>query len=155
MGSRPGRLVAFALLVAAVASSTASAAGVSVLFLGSGNRTDSNRTARTIDQIVIHATEGSFVGSVRWLRNPHSRGSAHYVVSRRGQVVQLVSTSDVAWHAGNWRVNAESVGIEHEGWTDDPAGFTQAQYRASARLAAYPVLAHFHDRRVTLAPVPV
>ena len=25
----------------------------------------------------------------------------------------------------------------------------------AARLDAYPVLAHFHDRRVTLAPVPV
>lgn len=45
-------------------------------------------------------TEGSFWGSVRWLRNNRSRGSAHYVVSRGGDVVQLVSTSNVAWHAG-------------------------------------------------------
>lgn len=139
MGSRPGRLVAFALLVAAVAASTASAAGVRVLFAGSANRTHSNRTARTIDRIVIHSTEGGFAGSVRWLQNRRSRGSAHYVVSRRGQIVQLVSTSDVAWHAGNRRVNRRSIGIEHEGWSRR-VGFTPAQYRASARLVAY--LAH-------------
>ena len=31
-------------------------------------------------------------------------------------------------------MNARSVGIEHEGWTYDPAGFTERQYEASARL---------------------
>jgi N-acetylmuramoyl-L-alanine amidase-like protein len=99
MGFRPGRLLALLVALAAMTASSASGAGVRVLFLGSGNRTDSNRTARTIDTIVIHATEGGFVGSVRWVRNPRSRGSAHYVVSRNGQVVQLVSTTDVAWHS--------------------------------------------------------
>jgi len=144
----PGRLLALLAALAALAASPAPAAGVRVLFLGSGNHTDSNRTARTIDEIVIHSTEGGFVGSVRWLRNPRSRGSAHYVVSRRGQVVQLVSTTDVAWHSGNARVNRHSIGIEHEGWTRG-GGFTPVQYRASARLVAY-LAERFHiplDRR--------
>jgi hypothetical protein len=85
---------------------------------------------------VIHVTEGSFWGSVRWLRNRRSHGSSHYVVSRGGHVVQLVSTSDVAWHAGNRWVNRHSIGIEHEGYTAR-GGFTRAQYEASARLVAY------------------
>ena len=104
---------------------------------GEGNYTKSHRGPTAIRCIVVHVTEGSFWGSVRWLRNRRAHASSHYVVSRSGRIVQLVHLSDIAWHAGNWRVNAESVGIEHEGWTDDPAGFTQAQYRASARLAAY------------------
>ncbi|MFL5757303.1 MAG: N-acetylmuramoyl-L-alanine amidase, partial [Chloroflexota bacterium] len=132
-------LAAACLLLAAAVATTASAARMRVLVLRSGNHTDSNRTSRTIDRIVIHSTEGRFVGSVRWLRNPRSGGSSHFVVSRRGQVVQLVSVTDVAWHAGNNRWNRHSIGIEHEGWTGR-GGFTDAQYRASARLVAY--LAH-------------
>jgi hypothetical protein len=104
---------------------------------GEGNYTKSHRGPLAVRCIVIHVTEGSFWGSVRWLRNQRAHASSHFVVSRSGRIVQLVHLSDIAWHAGNWRINAESVGIEHEGWTGDPAGFTQAQYRASARLAAY------------------
>lgn len=132
-------LLAAALALAAVAVSAASGARLRVLVLNSQNRTDSNRTAATIDELVVHVTEGRFIGSVRWLRNHRSRGSSHYVVSRRGEVIQLVSVTDVAWHAGNRWVNRRSIGIEHEGWTYR-GGFTDSQYRASARLAAY--LAH-------------
>jgi N-acetyl-anhydromuramyl-L-alanine amidase AmpD len=132
-------LAAACLLLAAAVATTASAARMRVLVLRSGNHTDSNRTARTIDRIVIHSTEGRFLGSVGWLRNPRSGGSSHLVVSRRGQIVQLVSVTDVAWHSGNNRWNRHSIGIEHEGWTGR-GGFTEAEYRASARLVAY--LAH-------------
>ena len=104
---------------------------------GEGNYTKAHRGPLAIRRIVIHVTEGSFWGSVRWLRNERAHASSHYVVSRSGRIVQLVHLSDIAWHAGNWRMNVQSVGIEHEGWTDDPAGFTEAQYRASARLTAY------------------
>jgi hypothetical protein len=34
-------------------------------------------------------------------------------------------------------MNEQSVGIEHEGYTYGPSGFTDAQYQASARLAAW------------------
>ena len=123
--------------LAAVARPSAAPAAQKVLVLASRNRTPAARPIRTIDRIVIHVTEGRFTGSVRWLRNPRSRGSSHFVVSRKGSIVQLVSTSDIAWHAGNWRVNARSIGIEHEGWTYRRIGFTDAEYRASARLVAY------------------
>ena len=135
MGRRLVPLLA-ALSLAAVTVTAATAAGLDVLWLKTTNHTPSNRGAATIDQVVVHVTEGSFWGSVRWLRNPRSHGSSHYVVSRKGEVVQLVSTSDVAWHAGNKRTNVRSIGIEHEGWTAR-GGFTDAQYRASAQLVAH------------------
>jgi hypothetical protein len=136
------QLLVCALALAAGCAPAASAASEvrrpAITWLrGEGNFTKSHRRPSSIDCIVIHATEGSFWGSVRWLRNQHAHASSHFVVSRSGRIVQLVHLSDIAWHAGNWRVNAESVGIEHEGWTGDPAGFTPAQYDASARLAAY------------------
>lgn len=104
---------------------------------GEGNFTKSHRPVESIDKIVVHVTEGAFWGSVRWLQSPRAHASSHYVVSRRGKIVQLVHLSDVAWHAGNWNVNTQSVGIEHEGFTYGPGGFTNAQYHASARLAGW------------------
>src|SRR3712207_3258081 len=113
---------------------------------GEGNYTKSHRSPKAIDHVVIHVTEGTFWGSISWLRSERSHASSHYVVSRRGRIVQLVHQSDIAWHAGNWKVNARSVGIEHEGITADPSGFTGPQYRASARLTA-------HIARRSLMPI--
>jgi N-acetyl-anhydromuramyl-L-alanine amidase AmpD len=138
MGSR-GREIGAVLAVLAQAAAFATAAqgaGLEVLWLRSANHTSSARGIKSVDRIVLHVTEGSFWGSVRWLRNHRSHGSSHYVISRGGDIVQLVSTSDVAWHAGNRWVNLHSIGIEHEGFTRR-GGFTQAQYEASAKLVAY------------------
>jgi hypothetical protein len=104
---------------------------------GAGNFTPAHRQIQSIDRVVVHVTEGSFWGSVRWLRNPRAHASSHFVVSRNGKIVQLVHVSDIAWHAGHWGTNEQSVGIEHEGFTYGPQGFTKAQYHASARLAAW------------------
>lgn len=104
---------------------------------GEGNYTKASRKPSAIRWIVIHATEGPFWGSVWWLKNRHSHASANYIVGRDGSIVQIVHLSDIAWHTGNAFYNLHSVGIEHEGITDDPAGFTIAEYRASARLAAW------------------
>jgi N-acetylmuramoyl-L-alanine amidase-like protein/Big-like domain-containing protein len=104
---------------------------------GEGNFTKSHRPPRAIEKIVVHVTEGAFWGSVQWLKNPRAHASSHYVIGRDGKIVQLVHLSDIAWHAGNWRVNSESVGIEHEGLTYGLDGFTDAQYRASAQLTAW------------------
>jgi hypothetical protein len=104
---------------------------------GEGNFTKSHRHPEAIEKIVIHVTEGAFWGSVRWLQSPRAHASSHYIIARNGQIVQLVHLSDIAWHAGNWKVNSHSVGIEHEGYTYASAGFTDAQYDSSARLAAW------------------
>src|ERR1044071_5016815 len=140
MGSRRAQVVLAALAVgAAVGVSTAWGSPLRVLMSSTPNKTSTNRTAKTIDAIVIHDTEGRFIGSVRTLRNPRVDGSAHFVVSRKGQIVQLVPISDVAWHSGNGWWNLHSIGIEHEGWVGRRA-YTTAEYRASAQLVAY--LAH-------------
>ena len=36
--------------------------------------------------------------------------------STDGHIAQHVKAKDVAWHAGNWYVNAKSIGLEHEGF---------------------------------------
>lgn len=129
---------ALAVCLAQPARAGTAVARPSLVWLkGEGNFTKSHRAPQSIQRIVVHVTEGQFWGSVRWLRSPRAHASSHYVVSRAGRIIQLVHTSDIAWHAGNARVNKQSIGIEHEGVTDDPAGFTDAQYRGSAKLVAW------------------
>ena len=100
------------------------------------NYTQAQRPAGAIRFIVIHVTEGSFFGTVAWLRDPRAHASANFVVGRDGKVQELVPLHDIAWHAGNWAVNERSIGIENVGYTDDPSGFTPPEYRAAAKLAA-------------------
>ena len=105
---------------------------------GEGSYTKASRGLHSVHEIVIHATDGgSLDGNVWWLSGGHSHASCNYVIGRDGSIVQLVNLSDIAWQAGNWQVNLHSVGIEHVGDTGDPAGVTEAQYRASARLVAW------------------
>jgi hypothetical protein len=56
--------------------------------------------------------------------------------SSDGAVTQLVRTKDAAWHAGNWTINSESIGIEHEGIAIDGATWypnSRAPRRATRR----------------------
>jgi N-acetyl-anhydromuramyl-L-alanine amidase AmpD len=71
-------------------------------------------------------------------QDPERQVSAHYVVrSRDGHVTQLVRELDVAYHAGNRSYNERSIGIEHEGFVDQPQRwFTEAMYASSAKLCA-------------------
>jgi hypothetical protein len=141
MGLRRVKLLAAAAaascVLAPVADGENAARPPLVWLKGEGNFTKSHRHPESIDKIVVHVTEGAFWGSVRWLKSPRAHASSHYVVARNGRIVQLVHLSDIAWHAGNWNVNSHSVGIEHEGYTYAAGGFTDAQYRSSARLAAW------------------
>ncbi|HVW89435.1 MAG TPA: N-acetylmuramoyl-L-alanine amidase, partial [Gaiellaceae bacterium] len=91
MGSRRGQAaLAAVLLAAAICTSTAWGSSLRVLIRHTPNKTHTNRTARTINDIVIHDTEGRFIGSVRALQSTRTDASAHFVVSRQGQIVQLV-----------------------------------------------------------------
>lgn len=68
------------------------------------------------------------------------RVSAHFLLRRRGELLQFVDCDARAWHAGassflgRERCNDFSVGVELEGDGETP--FTQAQYRRLAALTA-------------------
>ncbi len=99
------------------------------------NYTNRSRGPARIDLIVIHIAQGSYSSAINWFQYPRANVSAHYVVGRRGQVAQCVRTGDIAWHAGNWRYNTKSIGIEHAGYARNR--WTARMYRSSARLSAY------------------
>ncbi len=101
------------------------------------NYSVSNRPAGyQVNMIVIHDIEGSYASAISAFRDPNRHGSANYIVSNSGQITQMVAEKDIAWHAGNWDYNTRAIGIEHEGFAWTPGTFTNAEYRASAHLAA-------------------
>jgi N-acetyl-anhydromuramyl-L-alanine amidase AmpD len=102
------------------------------------NYTASNRpTTYPVNLVVIHVTQETFADTIRLFQDPAHAAAAHYVVrSADGAIDQCVREHDVAWHAGNWDYNTRSIGIEHEGWVDQPSYFTTAMYHASAALTA-------------------
>jgi len=77
--------------------------------------------------IVLHYTAmDSARAACDWLCNPASEVSAHYLVARDGEVVQMVADAQRAWHAGHgeWQgradVNSRSIGIELDNAGDHP-----------------------------------
>ena len=103
------------------------------------NYTVANRPAQyPVEYVVIHITQETFEDTLAIFQDPSSAVSSHYVVgSADGRVAQCVEEKNVAWHAGNWSYNTRSIGIEHEGWVDEPEWFTDVMYERSARLTAY------------------
>jgi N-acetylmuramoyl-L-alanine amidase len=105
------------------------------------NYTDSSRGAGDITAVVIHTTQGSYAGTISWFQNPDSDVSAHYVIrSSDGEITQMVDDADVAWHARDG--NSYSIGIEHEGFVDDPSWYTDVMYPESAKVTAYACLTY-------------
>ncbi len=96
------------------------------------------RTAADIDLVVIHTCQWEFYDCWAYLASCHRpSSSAHYVVqSSDGLVVQMVGEAHRAWHATC--VNDRSIGIEHEGYVQDPdLWFTDAMYCSSANLVRW------------------
>lgn len=94
--------------------------------------------SQSIKYIVIHDTEGEWDGVLKLIQDPTYVSWNYTLRSTDGHIAQHVKAKDVAWHAGNWYINAKSIGIEHEGFLASPdAWYTEAMYRSSARLVRY------------------
>lgn len=90
--------------------------------------------ARSVGGFTYHwwgdpATRPTFDGVVSWLCRPGGGSSAHYVVEA-GRVACIVSPLDAAWHSGNARGNATTVGIEMNPRASD------GDYQTAAELSA-------------------
>lgn len=77
------------------------------------------RSTGDIDMLIMHYTGMDTAdGACRWLCNPESHVSSHYLVDEAGVVTQMVGEDRRAWHAGvsYWAgesdINSRSIGIE-------------------------------------------
>lgn len=93
-----------------------------------------------INCVVLHATAETMEGSRRWFLDPTSKVSAHFIVSKEGEIFQSVPIEQRAWHAGVSEfdsvpdVNNYSVGIEIVNRDDGTDPYTDVQYAAVARI---------------------
>jgi hypothetical protein len=104
-----------------------------------GNHDLSDRpNNQKIEYIVIHDTETLYEPTLGLVQDP-TYVSWHYTLrSQDGHIAQHVKTKDAAWQAGNWYVNAKSIGLEHEGFlAQGGSWYTEAMYRTSAKLVRH------------------
>jgi len=85
----------------------------------SPNFTKKTRSAKKITFIIIHYTGmQSKRVSISRLSSPNSKVSCHYLIDRKGEIIQMVNDNKIAWHAGKsrWKnlrnLNSNSIGIE-------------------------------------------
>jgi N-acetyl-anhydromuramoyl-L-alanine amidase len=115
-------------------------------------------SAAQVDLLVIHSislppghfggdeVQRLFTNTLDWNAHPYFRTieglavSAHFYVTRSGELWQFVNCDDRAWHAGASRYrgraecNDDSIGIELEGLEGGP--FEAAQYEALSGICA-------------------
>lgn len=98
-----------------------------------------NFNARQPNLVVIHHTsDETLADTLRTLTSPSSQVSAHYLIGRDGQIVQLVDERNRAWHAGvAWwggftDLNSASIGIELDNNGHEP--YAEAQIEALLKL---------------------
>ena len=103
---------------------------------GNHDKADRPRSQR-ITHIVIHDTECTYDAALGLVRDPTYLGWHYTLRSTDGHVAQHIMTKDIGWHAGNWYVNAKSIGVEHEGFAAQGSWYTEAMYRTSANLVRY------------------
>jgi N-acetylmuramoyl-L-alanine amidase len=108
-----------------------------------------------IDILLLHYTGmPSAEGALKWLCDPASSVSSHYLIFADGRIVQLVEEEERAWHAGKayWAgetdINSRSIGIE----IDNPGH--EFGYRAfpDAQIEAVIDLCHDILSRHAIAP---
>ncbi len=100
--------------------------------------TSNRESSYNIDKIVIHIVQGPWSSAINSFLYEKRQVSAHYTIrSSDGFVGQSVREKDIAYHAGNYPVNTNSIGIEHEGYFDEAKWYTDALYRSSAKLSVY------------------
>ncbi|WAL65096.1 peptidoglycan recognition family protein [Amycolatopsis cynarae] len=103
---------------------------------GNYDKAERPRSQR-ITHIVIHDTECTYDVALGLVQDPKYLAWHYTIRSSDGHIAQHVLTKDVGWHAGNWYLNAKSIGIEHEGFGAQGTWYTEAMYRTSAKLVRY------------------
>ena len=109
----------------------------------SPNFSKNSRLKKSIKFVIIHYTGmQSEIESVSRLKNPRAKVSCHYLINRKGTIIQMVKEKNIAWHAGKskWKnlsnLNPCSLGIElvNKGHTFGYQNFSKKQIKSLISL---------------------
>lgn len=102
----------------------------------------------------IHKTLGLMPSTLEWMRNPRSNSSAHYLITKKGEIIQMVQLKDRPWSSGRITTSklserAKQIMIKDSWWGYVKPGhylvqveyecllyetYTEEQYKASTWL---------------------
>ena len=114
-----------------------------IIFDFSPNYNNSLRIPRDIKFVIIHYTGmQSEIESIKRLKDTKYKVSCHYLVNRKGKIIQMVNDRNIAWHAGKsqWgrfvNLNKNSIGIEliNRGHEFGYQNFTSEQINSLLKL---------------------
>ena len=109
----------------------------------SPNFSSKTRPRRYIKFIIIHYTGmQSEIESIKRLKDSNSKVSCHYLITRKGKIIQMVKDTNIAWHAGKskWKkfinLNTNSIGIElvNKGHKFGYQNFSEKQIKSLIKL---------------------
>jgi N-acetylmuramoyl-L-alanine amidase len=109
----------------------------------SANYSIKTRVRKEIKFVIIHYTGmQSEIESINRLKNRKYKVSCHYLINRKGKIIQMVEDRYVAWHAGKsrWKnfinLNNNSIGIElvNKGHQFGYQNFSYEQIKSLIRL---------------------
>ncbi len=109
----------------------------------SPNYSKKKRVKKNIKFVIIHYTGmQSEIESLNRLKDPKAKVSCHYLINRKGMIIQMVKEKYIAWHAGKsrWKnyknLNSNSIGIElvNKGHEYGYQNFTNKQISALLQL---------------------
>ena len=117
-----------------------------IKILKSPNYSKKKRKLSKIKYLIIHYTgmQSERVSIDRLLNKQH-KVSCHYLISRNGNIIQMVNDDNVAWHAGKskWKkvtnLNEDSIGIElvNKGHSLGYENFSKKQIKILINLCLY------------------
>ena len=136
-----------------------------IKFVGNSKTNKSSRRGYIPQMIVNHISEGSISSMINWFTSPNNTGSsAHFGVSKKGEIYQFVKIEDCAWTNGltsgienataelvrqkgkDINPNWYSVSIEHEGvYKETKGALTPEQLEATKMLHKY-IIAYVKDK---------
>jgi N-acetylmuramoyl-L-alanine amidase len=96
--------------------------------------------------IIVHWVAGSAKSAIDTFQNGTRQASAHFVISKTGDIVQMVQLKDRAWHAGKSQTadygpdcNNYTIGIELEGPPSfvSGSGWPKAQINSLVEVCQY------------------
>ena len=109
----------------------------------SPNFSKNSRLKKSIKFVIIHYTRmQSEIESKKKKKNPRAKVSCHYLINRKGTIIQMVKEKNIAWHAGKskWKnlsnLNPCSLGIElvNKGHTFGYQNFSKKQIKSLISL---------------------
>jgi len=92
---------------------------MNIKIVASPNYSQKERQKKDIKFVIFHYTGmQSEIESIKRLKNSKFKVSCHYLINRKGKIIQMVKDKNVSWHAGKskWKkfinLNNNSLGIE-------------------------------------------